>query len=426
MVAGDIPGRTQTAVAGDLRRRQRRRRRRPATLSLLIAAVSIAALAGRPAAAPRPAVGALSAAGARAVEPASRRVHPGLQLDVAIRARRRVRRPVRAVGGGQVDDPAADRRAGPARPGSVRLGGTTLFDSASAGRRPACGRRRIGLIFQDDLLFPHLSVAGNVRFGLKGLAAGRGRRAGWPRSPSSAGSGTCSPARRRRSRAASGSGSAWPGRWPPGRGSCSATSRSRRSTWRAAHALIDRLKAVQRGRGDPGPLRHPQPGRGGRAGDAALPALGRRIVDEGPPLDVLAAGRPGAPGGGPQRLRGDGRGRTPTAAAETLLRLAGGPALVVPSMARPLGSPLSPGRPGRRHPAGPRADRRPQRPQRDRRDGRAGRPPRRRGRGARPDRRRSSGSSASSPRPSRRSGWPRRAEVRLIIKARSCRVLEPR
>jgi putative thiamine transport system ATP-binding protein len=28
-------------------------------------------------------------------------------------------------------------------------------------------KRRVGLLFQDDLLFPHLSVAGNLGFGLK-------------------------------------------------------------------------------------------------------------------------------------------------------------------------------------------------------------------------------------------------------------------
>ena len=35
-------------------------------------------------------------------------------------------------------------------------------------------RRRLGILFQDDLLFPHLSVAGNLAFG---LAPGGGRRA---------------------------------------------------------------------------------------------------------------------------------------------------------------------------------------------------------------------------------------------------------
>ena len=51
--------------------------------------------------------------------------------------------------------------------GFVRLGPSVLFDSARGISEPL-RRRRIGLIFQDDLLFPHLSVADNIRFGLKG------------------------------------------------------------------------------------------------------------------------------------------------------------------------------------------------------------------------------------------------------------------
>jgi molybdate transport system ATP-binding protein len=51
--------------------------------------------------------------------------------------------------------------------GFVRLGTSLLFDSARRISEPL-RRRRIGLIFQDDLLFPHLSVADNIRFGLKG------------------------------------------------------------------------------------------------------------------------------------------------------------------------------------------------------------------------------------------------------------------
>jgi len=52
--------------------------------------------------------------------------------------------------------------------GFVRLGERTLFD-ATRGVRSALRRRRIGMIFQDDLLFPHLDVAANIRFGLVGL-----------------------------------------------------------------------------------------------------------------------------------------------------------------------------------------------------------------------------------------------------------------
>lgn len=37
-------------------------------------------------------------------------------------------------------------------------------------------RRRAGLLFQDDLLFPHLSVAGNLAFGLSPAVRGRAAR----------------------------------------------------------------------------------------------------------------------------------------------------------------------------------------------------------------------------------------------------------
>ena len=36
--------------------------------------------------------------------------------------------------------------------------------------------RRVGILFQDDLLFPHLSVAGNLMFGLPSSVSGRKRR----------------------------------------------------------------------------------------------------------------------------------------------------------------------------------------------------------------------------------------------------------
>ena len=37
-------------------------------------------------------------------------------------------------------------------------------------------QRRVGILFQDDLLFPHLSVAGNLMFGLPAGVAGRRQR----------------------------------------------------------------------------------------------------------------------------------------------------------------------------------------------------------------------------------------------------------
>jgi len=49
--------------------------------------------------------------------------------------------------------------------GHVRLGGRTLFDAAQGINVPPA-RRRIGYLFQDYALFPHLSVRANIGFGL--------------------------------------------------------------------------------------------------------------------------------------------------------------------------------------------------------------------------------------------------------------------
>jgi len=52
--------------------------------------------------------------------------------------------------------------------GTIRLGGETWFDAGSGVNRPPQARR-IGFLFQDHALFPHLTVAGNVGYGIAGL-----------------------------------------------------------------------------------------------------------------------------------------------------------------------------------------------------------------------------------------------------------------
>ncbi|MCP4380302.1 MAG: ATP-binding cassette domain-containing protein [Hyphomicrobiales bacterium] len=64
--------------------------------------------------------------------------------------------------------------------------GGTLGPPFEAAGRVFCGdrditalppeRRRIGMLFQDDLLFPHLSVGGNIAFGLPSSIHGGQRR----------------------------------------------------------------------------------------------------------------------------------------------------------------------------------------------------------------------------------------------------------
>ncbi|GGK17636.1 hypothetical protein GCM10010124_07720 [Pilimelia terevasa] len=66
--------------------------------------------------------------------------------------------------------------------GTVRLGGRTL-DDVPAGAHVPTHRRRVGLVFQEYLLFGHLSVRENVAFGPRcaglGRAAARRRADEW-------------------------------------------------------------------------------------------------------------------------------------------------------------------------------------------------------------------------------------------------------
>jgi ABC-type sulfate/molybdate transport systems ATPase subunit len=108
--------------------------------------------------------------------------------------------------------------------GEVSLDGEVLTDTQAGISVPA-ERRRIGYVFQNARLFPHLNVAGNLRYS----ALSR-----------------CSRAARTSSPAASGSAWRWRGRsWRSRACSCS-MSRSPPSTWHAARRCcrISRLCAT--------------------------------------------------------------------------------------------------------------------------------------------------------------------------------------
>jgi molybdenum ABC transporter ATP-binding protein len=66
--------------------------------------------------------------------------------------------------------------AGLTRPvaGRIEVGGRTLFDAGAGTDLPARDRR-VGYVFQQYALFPHLSVAGNIAYGLHALPRARRR-----------------------------------------------------------------------------------------------------------------------------------------------------------------------------------------------------------------------------------------------------------
>jgi molybdate transport system ATP-binding protein len=270
-----------------------------------------------------------------------RRIHPGLTLDIAIELGSECGVLFGPSGAGKTT--ALRLIAGLDRPdeGYISLGETVLFDHDVNVNVPM-RLRRIGLIYQDDLLFPHLSVADNICFGLKGqpAAAVRTRVAEvaalcgvehlLSRRPA-----TLSGGERQRVGLARALGPR------PRLLLCDEPVSA--LDLESRHALIERLRAVRQAEGIPLLYVTHSPAEAIALGAKVFLLSGGRIVDEGPPLDVLTAPRqwpvarlvgvhnllPGAveshaPGGG-----------------ETIVRLNDGPAIHVPYNGRPVGSALT-------------------------------------------------------------------------------------
>jgi molybdate transport system ATP-binding protein len=89
---------------------------------------------------------------------------PGFALDVAFRNAEGVTALFGRSGSGK--SMTLGLIAGLAQPdhGHVRIGDTTLVDTTARQRVPM-HKRRVGLVFQDSQLFPHLSVRHNLLFG---------------------------------------------------------------------------------------------------------------------------------------------------------------------------------------------------------------------------------------------------------------------
>ena len=272
----------------------------------------------------------------------TRRVHPGLVLDVAFRL---------GAGRGILFGPSGSGKstilrliAGMERPdsGFVRLGDSVLFDSSARVRVPL-RNRQIGLIFQDDLLFPHLDVSRNVRFGLHK----------WPRAEADARTAEVArlcgigPLLARRPSTLSG-------------GERQRVGLARALAPRpklllcdepvsaldldARHALLDRLKAIQQAEGIPFLYVTHAPDEAIALGDRLFLLSGGQIVADGPPLDILSADRPGMPfvrwgsirNVFPAIIEGhDAEGR------ETRLRVVDGPLLIVPFLKNSVGDRLA-------------------------------------------------------------------------------------
>jgi molybdate transport system ATP-binding protein len=270
------------------------------------------------------------------------RVHAALTLEITLGLGREIGVVFGPSGAGKTT--LLRLIAGLATPdsGHVRLEGEALFDAAARVDRPL-RRRRVGMIFQDDWLFPHLSVAANIRFGLKG----------WPRDQAGARlaevAALCGVERLldRRPMTLSGGerqrvGLARALAPRPRLLLCdepvSALDLANR------HALLDRLRAIQHAEAIPVLYVTHSPAEAIALGSRLFLLEQGKIVTEGPPLDVLSRARqPAASSISFEGVRNVFPARIESHAPEhgaSRLQLDDGPELIVPFLDRPPGSRL--------------------------------------------------------------------------------------
>lgn len=270
-----------------------------------------------------------------------RRIHAGLSLEVELALEREC---------GIIFGPSGSGKttllrliAGLDRPdrGRIQLGDDLLYDSATKLNR-RLRERRIGMIFQDDLLFPHLSVAANIAYGLKGEP--------WAQ------------AKARLDEVATLCGvSHLLGRQPK---TLSGGERQRVGLARALaprprlllcdepvsaldlvsrHTLIERLRTIQSAETLPMLYVTHSPAEAISLGSKLFLMAKGQIVDQGPPLDVLATSSLGE-GSRLEGVRNLFRATVEDHArdgGETHVRLIDGPSLVVPFHDRPPGTRLA-------------------------------------------------------------------------------------
>jgi molybdate ABC transporter permease protein len=182
MLAGNIPGRTQTmpaaiffaAEAGDLNRAMTWV---AMTVGMSLAAIFVLNARGRPRSAPprEPAAdtvwygpvppGPPGPKAALSVEASKH--HPGFELDVRFSNHHSTLGVLGPSGAGK--SMILRSIAGLESPdhGRIVLNERVLFDSAAGISLPPA-ERRVGIVFQDYSLFPHLTVRDNIAFGLHG------------------------------------------------------------------------------------------------------------------------------------------------------------------------------------------------------------------------------------------------------------------